>query len=170
VLLKTLILGLGNPILGDDGVGWRIIEELRRHELADANDSRTPRLEEQAVEFDCAALSGLSLMERIIGYKRVLLVDAVFIQNLPVGEVVFSNLAENPCQVSGRLASAHDTTLDTALAVGQQLGAQLPDEICIVGVSTKACFDFSETLSPSVAAAVPAAAQLALQWLSYQPA
>ena len=26
--MKTLIVGLGNPILGDDGIGWKVAEEV----------------------------------------------------------------------------------------------------------------------------------------------
>ena len=49
--MKTLVIGLGNPILGDDGVGWRVVEEIAR-KTADRND----------IEVDTVSLGGLSLM------------------------------------------------------------------------------------------------------------
>ena len=64
---KTLILGLGNPILGDDGVGWKV---------ADAVQTRLGTLK-VPVEVDFASLGGLSLMERMLGYERVILIDTV---------------------------------------------------------------------------------------------
>ena len=36
VIMKTLIVGLGNPILGDDGVGWRVAEEVKKQLPPDA--------------------------------------------------------------------------------------------------------------------------------------
>jgi hydrogenase maturation protease len=106
-------------------------------------------------------------MERVIGYHRVLLVDAVMIPELPVGEVVITDIQNLTTPISSRLASAHDTTLPTALAIGRQLGAQLPTEIGIVGVNIIASFDFSDSLSQEVEAAIPEAVRLALDWLSF---
>lgn len=165
MLLKTLILGLGNPILGDDGVGWRIVEALRDQTPTHSASDRTPQAARRPVEFDCAALSGLSLMERLIGYDRVLLIDSLNVPEYPIGEVVQSDIQMITNRLSSRLASAHDTTLTTALEIGRQLGAPLPDEISIIGINTTACFDFSETLSNEVASAVPKAVQLATEWL-----
>ena len=54
--MKTLMIGLGNPILGDDGVGWRVAEEVTRKTNRPAD-----------IEVDCVALGGLSLMERLTG-------------------------------------------------------------------------------------------------------
>ena len=165
MLLKTLILGLGNPILGDDGVGWRVVEMLGEYNAEEAESNRALQTPYESVEFDCAALCGLSLMERLIGYHRVLLIDALNIPEQPVGAVIQSNLKEISNPLSGRLSSAHDTTLETALKIGQQLGAPLPKEICIIGINTTFCFEFSETLSSTVAAAIPKAVQQASDWL-----
>ncbi|MFH2039158.1 MAG: hypothetical protein ABIJ65_06955, partial [Chloroflexota bacterium] len=57
---KTLIIGLGNPILGDDGVGWVIAQNLK--DQLDGNPS---------LEFEFLSLGGLSLMERLTGYHKV---------------------------------------------------------------------------------------------------
>jgi len=64
--MKTLVIGLGNPILGDDGVGWKVAKELTT--LIDPDTS---------VEIDCASLGGLSLMERMLGYQRVIVIDSM---------------------------------------------------------------------------------------------
>jgi Ni,Fe-hydrogenase maturation factor len=50
---KTLVIGLGNPILGDDGVGWVVAREV---------EDRLPQMD-HPVEVDCLSLGGLSLME-----------------------------------------------------------------------------------------------------------
>ncbi len=64
---KILVIGLGNPILGDDGVGWVVAREVETCLGASG----------QNVEVDCLALGGLSLMERMVGYQRVILIDSL---------------------------------------------------------------------------------------------
>lgn len=153
VTLKTLLIGLGNPILGDDGVGWRVVDALAPH---------FPSL-----EMDRLSLGGLSLMERMIGYERVILIDSLITGQFPLGHVSSYTLDQLPDRAGGHTTAAHDTSLCTALRVGQQMGAELPNpqNIHIIGIETLPTFDFSEELSPSVAEAVPTAAQLILNLL-----
>jgi hydrogenase maturation protease len=148
--MKTLIIGLGNPLLGDDGVGWRVVEQARE-QIADPT-----------IEIDFHAGGGLSLMERLIGYKRAIIVDAINTGNAPQGTVRSFRLEDLPNDAALHLASAHETDLQTALQVGRKMGAALPNEIFIVGIESTQVYDFSETLSPAVADAVPQAVRLIL--------
>ena len=152
---RQLVIGLGNPVLGDDGVGWHIAEQVQ-HVVDDQNED---------TEVDCLAVGGLRLMERLIGYDRVILIDAVTTGQHPPGHLACCLLADLSDPVAGHLTSAHDTTLQTALQVGHSLGAPLPAEILTVTVETDPTFDFSESLTPPVAAAVQPAAQQVLRLL-----
>lgn len=143
--MKTLVIGLGNPILGDDGVGWRIANEVERSS--------------GKVEVDCLAVGGISLMERLVGYDRVILVDSINSGLAPQGSVLSFTLEEIPDRAMGHLTSAHDTSLQTALHVGRLLGAHLPDQVTIVAVESQGDYNFCDTLSPKVSAAVPQAVQ-----------
>ena len=70
----TLIVGLGNPILGDDGVGWRVAEEVSKQTGIALGDAPLPGLHEQKqqpITIECYSLAGLSLMERLVGFERV---------------------------------------------------------------------------------------------------
>lgn len=155
--MKTLIIGLGNPILGDDGVGWRVVEEVAK--------AAAGRPE---VETDCVALGGLSLMERLTGYRRVILVDAIYTGDEPVGTVRRFTLADLPDLTAGHTASAHDTSLHNAMNVGRSMGVLLPedDEVHIVAIEAENVYDFSERLTPAVEAAIPAAVKVVLDLLS----
>lgn len=155
--MKTLIIGLGNPILGDDGVGWRVVEEVAK--------AAAGRPE---VETDCVALGGLSLMERLTGYRRVILVDAIYTGGEPVGTVRRFTLADLPDLTAGHTASAHDTSLHNAMNVGRSMGVLLPedDEVHIVAIEAENVYDFSERLTPAVEAAIPAAVKVVLDLLS----
>ena len=63
---KTLVIGLGNPIVSDDGVGLRVVQRLKTI-LADRDD----------VDVREDYRGGLQLMERMIGYERAIVVDAI---------------------------------------------------------------------------------------------
>ena len=149
--MKTIVIGLGNPILGDDGIGWKIAEELASVIGQDSS-----------VEIDTAALGGLSLMERMLGYDRVVLVDSMETGRGPVGSVQTFPLASLPDPMAGHSASAHDTSLITALKTAESIGADIPKRVDVVAVEAQNVYDFSEELSPPVAAAVPEAVQAVL--------
>lgn len=157
---KTLVLGLGNPILGDDGIGWRVVETLKKT----CNESFTSL----PIETDCLSVGGLSLMERMIDYDRVILVDAVLSGNHPVGFVSSSRLEQIPNPAQGHLSSTHDTTLHNALAAGRKIGVQLPEEIWVVTIEALTTYEFSEQLSPPVSNAIPEAVNAILSILSSQ--
>lgn len=154
--MKTLVIGLGNPILGDDGVGWRVVEAV-----SSALGSRSP------VEVDTASLGGLSLMERLTGYERVILVDSVFTGKKPIGSVSQYTLSDLPDLSAGHTTSAHDTSLRTALNVGRSMGVPLPEDkdVFVVAIEIENVYDFSETLSVPVEAAVPKAVKVVLESL-----
>lgn len=160
---STLILGLGNPILGDDGVGWRAAQAFRTRWEAGLRSgfpsSASPDQFQPSLEVDFLSLGGLSLMERMIGYRRVILIDAALTHQHPTGAVSCFPLEQLPPIAQGHLASSHDTTLQNALAVGRSLGADLPDEIWVVAIEAQNMYEFSEELSPAVAAAIPTAVE-----------
>ena len=147
---RMLIVGLGNPILGDDGVGWKIAEQLKRQ--------IDP---EWAVDVDCASLGGISLMERLIGYERAILIDA-FSLDAPVGSISVLKLGQLPNYSAFHIMSPHDTSLQNALELGKSMGADLPEDVTVVGVATQHVYDFSEELSPPVERVVPSVVQIVL--------
>ena len=148
--MKTIVVGLGNPVLGDDGVGWRIVESVQQA-------STFTNMSQPDVDFVCLAVGGLSLMEHLIGYDRAILVDAVNLGKLPLGDIYCLKLSDLPDFNAGHTGSAHYTTLPAALQLGREMGAPLPDDIQVIGVETPGTYDFSEQLSPQVAAAIPRA-------------
>ena len=163
--MQTLIVGLGNPILGDDGAGWHIAEQVAaRLPTPSSPPSGSDQLEEQSyIQVECLGLGGLSLMEHLIGYDRAILVDAILTGNLPIGTVTSFPLDELPDLAAGHLSSSHDTTLQNALKVGRAMGADLPDEIMVVAIEAQSVYDFSEDLTPPVAQSIPIAVQMVME-------
>lgn len=149
---STLVIGLGNPILGDDGVGWRVAEAVE------------DGLDDPDVRVLCLAVGGMTLMERLAGYHRAVIVDAV-VSGEPPGTVHDLPADDMHRVMPHHTASSHDLSLAAALDLGRELGAELPVEIRIVGVEALPEFEFGEVLSPPVAAAVPEAVARVRRWL-----
>lgn len=155
---ETIIIGLGNPILGDDGLGWRVAERVREclQQLPECDGS---------VEVECLSVGGLALMERMVGYRRAILIDAITIGEGEVGDLQSVPLDALPDLADGHLDSAHDSSLQAALALGREMGYELPCEIRVVGVRTGRVLDFSDRLSEPVEAAVRPATEAVLELL-----
>jgi hydrogenase maturation protease len=149
-MMRTLVLGLGNPILTDDGVGVRVAEAVQAA-LPPAEGAALPPIEVQEV-----SVGGLALMETMIGYERVILIDALWEPDVAPGSVQRMTLddlrAISPTQHS---ASPHDANLITALALGRSMGLPLPAEIIIYAIGVENVLDFADTPTPAVAAAIP---------------
>lgn len=151
--MKTLIVGLGNPILGDDGVGWKVAEKVCEQLPAD-----------EVVEVNCLSLGGISLMEHLIGYDRAILIDA-FASDEELGSIQVMKLKDLPNYSAFHISSTHDTSLQNAIEMGRSLGAHLPEDIMVVGISTRRIYDFSEELSQPVAEVVSQVVKIVLDLL-----
>jgi hydrogenase maturation protease len=146
---KTLVVGLGNPILGDDGVGWVVAREVEASLGAS----------ERNVE--------VSLMERMVGYQCVILIDSLNTGQRPQGSVVTFTLEDLVDMHHGHASAAHDASLKTALDMGRKLDAILPadKDVYVVAIEAQHVYDFKEELSPVIAAAKPVAVQQVLDLL-----
>ncbi|KAA3609458.1 MAG: peptidase M52 [Planctomycetota bacterium] len=151
--MKILILGLGNPLLGDDAVGLEVVRRLRE---------RLPSDPEIVLEENYNG--GLELMECMEGFDRVVLIDAAVTGASP-GTI--SSFPLHDCPIR-RGVYSHGMDLATALAVGRAAGAHLPADrhLKILGIEAHDLYDFRLTLSPPVAAAVEAAASWVQQILN----
>lgn len=145
---KTIVVGLGNPIVTDDGVGNKIAEILQ--------DKVGPDVD--VVE---ASLGGLKLMDVMTGYDKAILVDAIQTEGGKVGDIYRIN--EESLQFSHRMVSAHDINMYTALDLGRKTGIKLPDEISIFAVEVKDVTNFGETLTPEVEKVVPEVVEMILK-------
>jgi hydrogenase maturation protease len=159
MMMKTLVVGLGNPILTDDGVGIYTARAVRRALPAD-----TP------IDVIELAVGGLGLMEAMVGYERVILIDALWSPPDETGEVVLFDAGFLSETLNS--ASAHDVDLPTSLRIGRELGAPLPadEDIQIVGVRANDVLNFGDEPTPPVKAAIPEAVTTVLTLLGCAPA
>ncbi len=143
--MKTLLLGLGNPILSDDSVGIRLATDIA------GRLGECPGLD---VVSDCSA-GGLELLEVLSGYDRVILLDSIVTAGGVPGE--WCRFTAESLRETVHLSNVHDANFATALALGRGMGRSLPPdgEIHILAVEVAENTTFSESLSPPVAQAYP---------------
>ena len=153
---RTLVIGLGNPLVSDDSVGLRVVGQLK---------SLLKEREDLEVTEDY--WGGLRLMERMVGCERAIVVDAIC-TGAPPGTIHRLSVDAMPTQ---RSASAHDVNLPTALAFGRRAGAPLPhdENIQIVAVEAQDVLTFCEECTPAVAATIPRAVEQVMQLLRIAP-
>ena len=152
---KTILVGLGNPILTDDGVGVKVAYEVEVRLGGNCPEN---------LFITEASVGGLRLMELLEGYDRAIIIDAIKTKNgHPTGSIYTLSLADlqaiSPTQHS---ASPHDSSLATALDAGIALGMKLPQDITIFAVEVENILDFSEHPTPAVAAAIPKVTEMVL--------
>ncbi|CAN5210649.1 HyaD/HybD family hydrogenase maturation endopeptidase [soil metagenome] len=137
------VLGIGNPLMGDDGVGITLLDELM------ANPLRIPG---RPVEFVDGGTIGMSLLPLVLDAGSLLVLDAVA-DGAP-GTVVQLSGDQLPRLLRMKL-SPHQVGLLDVLASARLLGSE-PSRVAVVGIAP-AYVDMRLGLSPEVAAAVPQA-------------
>jgi len=146
----TIIIGLGNPVRGDDGVGLAVAEALRT------------LLEEKpiaGVEVRTSERAGFEVLDLVTGASRAIIVDCLEVPEPQPGRV--RRLAVDATYGSARLTGGHDVNLESALELGRLLGAPMPADVEVYGIEAKETAEFSERLTPEVEAAV----QPFVEWL-----
>lgn len=148
--MKTLVLGLGNPILSDDGIGIHVVRELAKHRLPD-NVTCTE-----------ASVGGLRLLEVMAGYERVIMVDAIQTPDGKPGDI--HRLYAGDLRASLHSGSTHDLSLPGALHLGRGMGMALPDDeaIVIIAVEAEDILTFGEECTSEVEASIPRAVEAVL--------
>jgi hydrogenase maturation protease len=135
----TLILGLGNILLSDEGIGVHLVEQLAHCGLPDK------------VELVDGGTFGMDLLDTIAGRDHVIVIDCADIDG-PPGAIEQIPL-ERLVKVSAGKLSLHEFGLVELLHTARILDC-LPDKLTILGVKP-AVVKSGTQLSPQVAAQVP---------------
>jgi hydrogenase maturation protease len=151
--MRTLVIGLGNPILGDDAVGCRVAQLVEE-------TLKSQRIE--GVDVEQFYRGGIALMERLIGYDQALIIDSIHGFGGEPGSIHSLKLQDLPTLTAD---SPHDTSLKSAIELGNKLGAELPKTVDIIAVEIRSALEFSETLTAPVEACIPEMVRLVLEWI-----
>lgn len=138
---EALVIGLGNPLMGDDGTGLAALELLRREWVVPTG-----------VELLDGGTWGMNLLPRLEDTDHVVLLDAIR-TGAPPGTLVELEGPAVPRALHHKL-SPHQIDLGEVLAVASLRGT-LPRTLVVVGIEP-AVIEMQTTLSPVVEAALPA--------------
>jgi len=152
--MKTLVLGMGNPILSDDGAGLRVVQEIGR------------KVDDSQITVRETSEAGLSLLDSIIGYDKVIIIDAIQTKEGKAGQIYRMGLQD--FSSAKHFSSPHQINLATALELGKMLDLAMPQEITIFAVEAKDVSNFSERCTPEVERAIPEAVKMVLEELKCQ--
>jgi hydrogenase maturation protease len=150
--MKTLVLGLGNPILSDDGVGIKVAHEIGEK----LNDPQVTVAETSA--------AGLSLLDSIVGYDKVIIIDAIQTEKGQAGQIY--RMGTEDFSLTKHLSSPHQINLATALELGKMLNLAMPQKITIFAVEAEDVTSFSEKCTPKVEQAIPEVVKMVLEDLN----
>jgi hydrogenase maturation protease len=155
----TVVLGLGNPILGDDAAGLRVASELQRLLGEDPVDG---------VRVVTSTRAGFELIDLLAGARRAIIIDCLESPSPEPGCIRRLDLQH----VSGtaRLVGPHDISISVAFELAGTLGIRMPETVEIYGIEAADTLGFSERMTPAVEAAVARLSRELHAQLRRQPA
>jgi hydrogenase maturation protease len=149
--MKSLVLGLGNPILSDDGAGIRVAQEVDNQ----LNDPQITVAE--------TSEAGLSLLDSIVGYDQVIIIDVIQTKEGRAGQIY--RMEPEDFSFAKHFSSPHQINLVTALELGNALDLSMPQKITIFAVEAKDITTFSEKCTPEVEQAIPKLVKMVMEEL-----
>jgi hydrogenase maturation protease len=139
--MRTLVLGLGNELLSDDGVGIAAARALgeRLRERTDVDVRESP-------------LAGLALLDLFLGYDRAVVVDGIHTGRSPAGSLIELSPSDLDAVVA---PSPHYAGLPEMLAVARRFALPFPSDVRILAVETVDPWTIGGGLSPAVRDVIP---------------
>ena len=151
--MRTLVLGIGNTILGDDGVGVSIAREL------------DTKIRNDNVDVLDVNIDGLNLLEIIVGYDKLIVIDAIMTDEGDIGEI-YRFKPEMICDPSHTAISPHHFNLVTTIEIGKKLFPnEMPGETVVYAVKVKDVTVVTEKMTKKVEEAIPEVVRLILEEL-----
>lgn len=141
--MKTLVLGLGNPILTDDGVGIEIAQKIGEEK---------PDLE--VVE---TSEAGLALLDYIAGYDKLIIIDSIKTEKGKPGELYRLELGD--LRAAKALSFSHGVDIASAFKVGEGLGCKMPQSVSIYAVEVKENSTFGQGCTEAIRKRIPVIAR-----------
>jgi hydrogenase maturation protease len=139
---NVLVLGIGNTLLGDDGVGIHVARKIRE----ECN-------REGQIEVAEATVGGIALLDLIAGYSKVIIIDAIITKKEKPGTIYKLSLEDLGTVVEPYMLHAID--LRSAVEIGRILGYDIPESIRIYAIEIRENTIFTEGLSHEIEEVVP---------------
>ena len=141
--MSTLVLGIGNPILTDDGAGIKIAQKLKEGN--------------PALEVEETSEVGLALLELMDGYDKLIIIDSIKTEQGKPGELYKFELEE--LKSTTYFSSSHGIDIPTAIELGHKVGYRIPNHISLYAVEIKDNLTFGEECTEEIAERIPSIAK-----------
>ncbi len=136
---KYLIMGIGNPNMGDDAIGIEIVNNIKN--------------KDKGIETEILFYISFEILDKILGYEHVIIIDAADI-GLVYGQwkfLSYMDLSQNMY-----IKNSHGITLFHVLKTGYEIFEnKMPKELDIVLIQTGKITDFEEGINPDLKAHIP---------------
>ncbi len=119
---KIAVIGLGNTLRRDDGIGILILESLLK------------RRRKQGADYLNFGIAGIDLLHRIQSYDKVLLIDAIN-GSISPGELKIFDLSKIRYDFKNAVTSSHEIGLKDLFTLSKKLG--IKTKICVAGIQAK---------------------------------
>lgn len=133
---STLVLGIGNEILTDDGIGPRLILELKKV------------MDHPHVTFMTGTIGGLEILELIRGYAKVIIIDAIKTKEGIPGTIY--RFTPTDFKETLHLSNFHDLSFLSALDLAVKMEITIPKKIDIIAIEIVEDLIFSNEFSPAI--------------------
>lgn len=134
---NTLILGIGNDILTDDGIGPKLVRKLNE------------TIHAGGVDFLTASTGGMEVIEMIRDYEHLIIIDAIKTADGIPGAVYY--LTPSSFRETMHISSFHDISFLTALELAEKISIPIPSKIHIIAIEIIEDLEFSDEFSPLIA-------------------
>jgi len=145
---KILVLGLGNELYGDDGVGIHVVRRLSQKVKGNKSFLEGHR----DIDFLECSLTGLALLDVIVGYDTLVIIDTIKSTMPEPGKICLLDGSELR-YIPG--PSPHYVSIPQMIEMGRQLGLKVPSQIKIIAVEAKDLYNLGEGLTPEMNKAIP---------------
>jgi len=133
---NILILGMGNDILTDDGIGIKITKVLEKE------------FPNKGFIYDTLSLGGLEIIEYIKDFNSVIIIDAIKTMNGIPGTVY--HFVPEDFKETLHLSNIHDISFLTSLRLAKDLEIKTPDDIHIIAIEILEDMVFSDNFTPQI--------------------
>lgn len=131
---KVLVLGIGNELLKDDGIGPRVVKKLQNF------------FPSGHVDYSTSLVGGMETIEMMKGYEQALIIDGIITGNELPGTVYYMTHPLNKSTL--HLSNAHDISFDMSVRLAKKLNIPFPQTIRIIAIEICEDREFGENLSP----------------------
>jgi hydrogenase maturation protease len=143
--MSTIVLGIGNTLLTDDGVGIYVVREMKE------------KVNRPDIDFVESPVAGFRLLDLMQSYDRAVIIDAIKTGGAPVGTI--HKFAISDLRDTVHMTSVHDLNLATVLGLAEEMAIKMPTDIQIYAIEAGDTFTFGESLTPELVAHIPRIAE-----------